>query len=229
MNFKISLFNQGTARDYKLGDFFSVGSSAENQLTLEGLCPKHFRIFKKGSYHHIQDVRSQTGTFVNTIKIESAILNEGDILRAGPYEFVFLENSSTYSLERMKSHNSAWNQTVLRIPSYAKSDLPVLVLGESGTGKEQISQQLHKLSSRKIFPSVTVNCSALTASLAESELFGHVKGAFTGATQDRKGAFEQARNGTLILDEIGAENLFGKGDMLFSNGKEIRRLQGFLI
>lgn len=85
----------------------------------------------------------------------------------------------------------------------ADSDIPVLITGESGTGKELLAEYIHAQSSRRARPLVRVNCSAITDSLAESELFGHVKGAFTGADADHPGFFEQADRGTLHLDEIG--------------------------
>ncbi|MVM38540.1 response regulator [Spirosoma sp. HMF3257] len=79
----------------------------------------------------------------------------------------------------------------------------VLILGESGTGKESIAQAIHSLSARKTGPFIKVNCASIPASLIESELFGHEKGAFTGAIEKRKGKFEQAHEGTLFLDEVG--------------------------
>lgn len=79
----------------------------------------------------------------------------------------------------------------------------VLILGESGTGKERVAQSIHLLSPRKQAPFIKVNCGAIPATLIESELFGHEKGAFTGATEKRKGKFEQANGGTIFLDEIG--------------------------
>ncbi|HIJ66102.1 MAG TPA: phage shock protein operon transcriptional activator [Candidatus Hydrogenedentes bacterium] len=85
----------------------------------------------------------------------------------------------------------------------AKVDRPVLVIGERGTGKELAAQRLHYLSGRWQEPFVALNCSALSPSLIESELFGHEAGAFTGAARQRKGRFEAANNGTLFLDEIG--------------------------
>ena len=90
-----------------------------------------------------------------------------------------------------------------QIAQVAPFDTSVLVLGETGTGKERIADCIHNLSSRKAKPLVKVNCAALPSTLIESELFGHAKGSFTGATEKRTGKFEQANGGTIFLDEIG--------------------------
>jgi len=109
----------------------------------------------------------------------------------------------------------------------APDDTSILILGESGTGKERIAHTIHKLSPRKSKPIVTVNCAALPITLIESELFGHEKGAFTGANDRRIGKFEQADGGTIFLDEIGELPLEAQVKLLrVLQEREIERLGG---
>ncbi|MGH1379316.1 MAG: sigma-54 interaction domain-containing protein [Shewanella xiamenensis] len=96
----------------------------------------------------------------------------------------------------------------------ANTDSTVLICGENGTGKELVARNLHQLSRRKDKPMISVNCAAFSASLLESELFGHEKGAFTGATQQRKGRFELAHQGTLFLDEVAELSLEAQSKLL---------------
>ncbi|WP_343697858.1 sigma 54-interacting response regulator [Flavobacterium sp.] len=111
----------------------------------------------------------------------------------------------------------------------APADTTVLITGESGTGKESIAHSIQQLSNRKEEPFVKINCSALPPSLIESELFGHEKGAFTGAAERRIGKFEQAHNGTLFLDEIGDMPLEMQAKLLRAiQEKEIERVGGNL-
>ncbi len=99
--------------------------------------------------------------------------------------------------------SAAWRRVLDAIRLVAVAEVPVLLTGETGTGKEQVARKIHQLSHRASAPFVAVNCSALVSSLAESELFGHEKGSFSGAVAMRRGRFELADGGTLFLDEIG--------------------------
>ncbi|WP_076410365.1 sigma-54-dependent Fis family transcriptional regulator [Shewanella sp. UCD-KL12] len=105
-------------------------------------------------------------------------------------------------------------QMIQQIKLVANTNSTVLILGENGTGKELVARNLHKLSDRNDKPMVSVNCAAFSPALLESELFGHEKGAFTGATSRRKGRFELANNGTLFLDEIAELSLEAQSKLL---------------
>lgn len=122
--------------------------------------------------------------------------------------------------------NSLAMQPAYRIlQSAAPTNATVFVTGESGTGKELCAEALHKLSKRANGPLVTINCAAIPKDMLESEIFGHIKGAYTGATADRKGAALQADGGTLFLDEIGEMDLTLQAKMLrFLQTKQVQRL-----
>ncbi|BBO99746.1 nif-specific transcriptional activator NifA [Sulfuriferula nivalis] len=108
-----------------------------------------------------------------------------------------------YSLDNVVGYSKPMQEVFAQVHQAAPGNATVLLRGESGTGKEVIARGVHFLSPRKDGPFIKVNCAALTETLLESELFGHEKGAFTGAQAERKGRFEQAHGGTLFLDEIG--------------------------
>jgi two-component system NtrC family response regulator len=107
------------------------------------------------------------------------------------------------SLEQIVGSSLAMQAVFSTVRKVASTDVPVLILGESGTGKELIANAVHNLGHRKKGPFVAINCGAIPETLLESELFGHEKGSFTGATAQRRGKFEYANGGTLFLDEIG--------------------------
>ena len=107
------------------------------------------------------------------------------------------------SLAEQMGPSQAVREVVEQVTAVAASDLTVLVLGETGTGKELVAQALHRQSTRRQGPFVALDCGAIPDALLESELFGHERGAFTGADQKRKGRFELAKGGTLFLDEVG--------------------------
>ena len=126
-------------------------------------------------------------------------LNEKETQISALRSELLLENS----FHGLLGNSLPMQQVYDLIENAALSDAPVIIFGESGTGKELVAQAIHNISRRSDNPYVKVNCAALNDSLLESELFGHRKGAFTGAYQDRIGRFESARNGTIFLDEIG--------------------------
>lgn len=110
---------------------------------------------------------------------------------------------ATYKGKYLIGNSPAFRQCLGSAQEVAKTDASVLILGESGTGKELVARYIHEQSQRKNCPFVAIDCSALPENLLESELFGHEKGAFTGAYRQHNGRFEQAHSGTLFLDEIG--------------------------
>lgn len=190
--------------DVPVHDWIVLGRDPECgfRLSGDGVDERHARLESRDGLWIIRDLRSAGGTWVNDLRVAEAYLRPGDVLRLGEHEVPFLALEAGEKGFPLKSRNFKWNETLAAMEGVARSEHPVLLLGPSGTGKDVLAQALHERSRRK-GALINVNCSALTETLIESELFGHIKGAFTGAINDRKGAFEAARGGTLFLDEIG--------------------------
>lgn len=192
------------APQFTLGEFSIIGNSEQcsHRAPFVDFSERQFRIEYRGGHHWIRDLRSGQPTFVNEIAITESPLAEGDIIRVGVIEYRFTKHHRSNPLQ-LTSANQSWALELQRISHAATTDFPLLILGPSGVGKDVLTRSIHEASQRQSGPYISVNCSALSETLVESELFGHIKGSFTGATSDRKGAFEAARGGTLFLDEIG--------------------------
>jgi len=159
----------------------------------------------------VRDLGSTNGTFIGDHEVVRGYIRSGTRLRLGNTTVVVtiladeiaqpLANEGRFG--DLIGSSPAMRRLYPMLESCARSDATVLVQGETGTGKEIIAEAIHLASPRRNQPFVVVDCSALPRQLTESELFGHVRGAFTGADADRIGAFEQAQGGTVFLDEIG--------------------------
>jgi len=156
------------------------------------------------------------------------------IRRALEYRKAITENPdlknrlmTRYHLENIIAESPAMKEVCEMIERVAPTDTTVLIYGESGTGKELVAKAIHAYSPRKNARFLAVNCAALPEPLLESEMFGHVKGAFTGASFDKKGLFEAVEDGTIFLDEIGAMPLSIQAKLLRAlQEREIRRVGG---
>lgn len=194
------------AQHIEVGEFLTAGREMGNHIVLDDpfVSLRHMRVERKPQGFLLRDLRSRNGTFVNGARVFEAQLNDGDRIRVGQTDLLFSWEREPESPElTLTSKNPSWKAQLDRLPGMAEAPFPILLTGPSGSGKDVVAQAIHRLSTRRAGQFVSVNCSALSESLVESELFGHVKGSFTGATGDRKGAFEAARGGTLFLDEIG--------------------------
>ena len=154
------------------------------------------------------------------------------VSRALNYNKTLAENAdlkaqlnTTYRLENIVAESPSMQNVCEMVKKVAPTDTTILIYGESGTGKELVAKAVHNCSRRKSNAFLAVNCAALPEPLLESEMFGHVKGAFTGATSDKKGLFEAATGGTIFLDEIGSMPLSIQGKLLrVLQEKEVRRV-----
>jgi transcriptional regulator with GAF, ATPase, and Fis domain len=159
----------------------------------------------------IRDLGSRNGTFVGDLQVTAALLPEGARLRLGgteltlhyPREQIPVELWPKQSFGGLIGASPAMREVFAQMARIAESDAAVLILGETGTGKELAARAIHDGSARAAGPFAIVDCAALAGSLIEAELFGHARGAFTGAVAARAGSFEVASGGTIFLDEVG--------------------------
>jgi DNA-binding NtrC family response regulator len=201
----------GSAR-YPLGAgrTFNLGGALDNDLVLEDpyVSGYHARIYEQGGRWMLLDLGSRNGTAVNGVRVREAELPASATLTLGRAALSFSVDADADRPELGRFHGMVAASERMRevfrvVERLAPAAEPVLVIGESGCGKELVARALHDGAPRATGPFLALNCGALSAALIEGELFGHVKGAFTGATADRPGAFEATDGGTLFLDEIG--------------------------
>jgi DNA-binding NtrC family response regulator len=190
-----------------------VGSGPACHLRLADplVSRRHLSIDVQGRAIHALDLRSTNGVLVNGVAILEALLHGGEILRLGATKLRLdlVSQSESVTLPSATSFGRVLGSSVAMRRLYglcerlSESSLSVLIEGETGTGKELLAEALHENGPRARGPFVVFDCTSVPPSLVESDLFGHEKGAFTGAVEARKGVFEQAHGGTLLIDEIG--------------------------
>jgi transcriptional regulator with PAS, ATPase and Fis domain len=188
-----------------------VGEAADFRLKDPGVSREHIRITLLPHGVRIKDGGSKNGTYLGGARIHEVTLTADTVLTCGGTALGF--SVSQESLELPLSANDRFGDAIgtsaiMRhlfgiLEKAAMSDLTILLEGESGAGKDVLARAVHQKSERREGPFAVADCSAIPENLIESELFGHERGAFTGADQARKGVFEEANGGTLFLDEIG--------------------------
>jgi anaerobic nitric oxide reductase transcription regulator len=180
-----------------LGCPLFIGGRPWGLLTLDALDPARFDSVEMASLEAFLSLAAATVSVVERIDTVARI-SEEERRRAESYR-----QASGQSRRDMFGSSAAHKHLIEEIEVVAGSDLTVLVTGETGVGKELVANAIHALSPRANKPLISLNCAALPDTLVESELFGHVRGAFSGASSDRRGKFELADGGTIFLDEVG--------------------------
>jgi two-component system, NtrC family, response regulator GlrR len=191
----------------------SIGSSAEADVVVAdpGVSRVHCELAQSPSGVRIKDLGSKNGVFVRDVRVTEAFLPPGVPVSFGSSTLVISEQATplTVPLSAEGRFGEVLGASPLMRALFATlqrasaSPEPILLLGESGTGKDALAKAIHDASPRREEPFIVCDCSSVPPELVESELFGHVAGAFTGATQARRGLFEQADGGTIFLDELG--------------------------
>jgi transcriptional regulator with GAF, ATPase, and Fis domain len=214
-----------------------IGTANGNGLRLRDptVSRIHCELRPKRGCVQLIDAGSTNGSLANGIRVRDADLYPGDTVRLGATtvrlqaaaEKLHVPLSSRTRLCGLVGASTEMRRIYAIIERVAPTAATVLVCGETGTGKELVARAIHELSPRAAGPLIPVDCASIAPNLLESELFGHVRGAFSGATSDRKGLFEQADGGTLFLDEIGELPLSMQAKLLrVLESREIRRVGG---
>ena len=190
-----------------------VGTAAGCHLRLTDptVSRLHLEIISSTTGHRLTDLESRNGTFIDSVRVYKADVEPGATLRVGETtirvvegeDSVFVQISNRTSFGNVIGASLEMRRTYVTMERAAPTDATVLLGGETGTGKELAARELHRASRRASGPFVAVDCGAIAENLIESELFGHTRGAFSGAVSERKGLIASADGGTLFLDEIG--------------------------
>jgi two-component system response regulator GlrR len=195
------------------GSELAIGTAPANAVVLTdpAVSRHHVAITPAPRGHLVRDLGSTNGTTINGVAIERAYLSPGAVIAIGQSRLRFDplggEDRAALSSDprwgRALGASLAMRRMFAVLPRLAESDATILLEGETGTGKGLFAEAIHEASPRATGPFVVLDCGAIPPTLIESELFGHEKGAFTGAAAARIGGFEAARGGTVFLDEIG--------------------------
>ena len=205
------------------------------RLTDPTVSRRHLSMEVVGDRLRVRDLGSSNGTYAGEMGIVEALVRGGESLLLGATLVrVDREKSAAPSPQTTDIHfgevfgvSREMRRLYPLLSRLASIDVPVLVEGETGTGKELVARALHDRGKRAASPFVVLDCTAISPTLVESELFGHEKGSFTGATAQRKGVFEQAHKGTLFIDEIGDLPLDMQPKLLRAlERSEVRRVGG---
>jgi len=195
------------------GGSVRIGTSPENDLVLsdETVSRRHCEVMLTERGIRVTDAGSTNGVMVGSAWVEDATFSSATVLELGDTVINVVPLSERVEREQLEANgfgdllglSPKMRELFADLARIAATDLSVLVEGETGTGKELVAESVHQNSLRPNGPFVVFDCSAVAPTLAESELFGHERGAFTGAVQARVGVFEQAEGGTIFLDELG--------------------------
>ena len=197
-----------TGQRYELGSTrreLVLGGSADCDIVLTDpfASANHCSLRRIGERWILKDHDSKNGTRINGTRVRLAEVKGGSQIVIGGTRLEILADDGGKSRSGLIGHAPSFLVAVEKALRAARTQCPVLILGETGTGKELIARTIHDASRRSENPFVPVNCGAIPANLVRSELFGHAKGSFTGATAQHDGLFTQANGGTIFLDELG--------------------------